>query len=100
VDPLAGVRDARSVARVRGGRDSPAGVSATKPLSFYFASTICGFASCAALRSGLNAGFAVNAGALGMRMIGTLPVVQRSARGRAAALAQNAIATKGKATLG
>jgi len=41
-------------------------------------------------------GLLVNAGALGTRIIGTLPVVQRSARGRAAAPAQNAIATKAK----
>ena len=45
---------------------------------------------------GLRRSFAVNAGALRMRIIGMLPVVQRSARGRAAAPAQNAIATQTK----
>jgi len=43
-------------------------------------------------------GFALNAGALGMRIIAMLPVVQRSARRRAAAPAQNAIATNAIAT--
>jgi len=66
-------------------------------VSFYFASPICGFASMHCVALGLErCGSAVNAGALGMRIIAMLPVVQRSARGRAAVPAQNAIATKAK----
>jgi hypothetical protein len=66
-------------------------------VSFYFASPICGFAYMHRVAIGLKrCGFALNAGALGMRFITMLLVVQRSARGRAAALAQNTIATKAK----
>jgi hypothetical protein len=66
-------------------------------VSLYFASPICGFAYMHRVALGLKRrGFAVNAGARGMRIIAMLPVVQRSARARAAAPAQNAIATKAK----
>jgi hypothetical protein len=63
---------------------------------FYFESPICGFAYMRRVALALNAAVAVNAGALGMRIIAMLPVVQRSARERAAAPVQNAIATKAK----
>jgi hypothetical protein len=67
--PLAAVRGARSVARVRGGRDRSAVVSATTPVSFYFASPICGFAYMHGVALGLKrCGFAVNAEAMGMRL--------------------------------